>query len=239
MSSTEYQVSPAACRNKPPDKTAARSQLERDCVLLRVDARLDRTVEPSGASSRTSVDWYWPAPRNDNGTWIVFAPGPHIAARNHVLPFRRANSTSSPISEPVSTRVSSHVDGMLLMTSTAGTGQDALGIRRDGEQRAGEHDEACDLVRNARVAAALGEEHRRVVGGPGEVPCERQNGLMACALRASRSTPCRARFRARARWARCARGRSACSTRETPAGSGAPPPSGAAPRTGRSISLAS
>ena len=78
------------------------------------------TVDPSGASSRTRVDRYWPAPRKDNGTWIVFAAGPHIAARNHMLPFRRANKTSSPISDPLSTRVSSHVDGMLLMTSTAG-----------------------------------------------------------------------------------------------------------------------
>ena len=95
------------------------------CVWMRDSTT---TVDPSGASSRTSVDWYWPAPRKDNGTWIVLAPGPHIAARNHVLPFRRANSTSSPISDPVSTRVSSHVDGMLLMTSTAGLARMLSGL---------------------------------------------------------------------------------------------------------------
>ena len=167
---------PAAGTNRPTKPPPARSSspIVSFCVWM---GDSTTTVDPSGASSRTSVDWYWPAPRKDNGTWIVLASG--TAHRRQepraALPAREQHELSDFRSGqhaglvPRRRNALDDVDGR--------AGKDALGIGRDGQQRAGEHGEACNLVRHARVAPALGEEHRRVVGGPGEVPCESDHGV--------------------------------------------------------------
>src|SRR5262245_48887661 len=85
-------------------------------------------VLPSGESSRITVAVWGPEPRKLRLTGIVLGAGPHITARNHRRPDLRANTAASPISDPGRTMVSSQVEGIFRMTSTAGLARRFVGF---------------------------------------------------------------------------------------------------------------
>ena len=66
--------------------------------------------------------------KKDKGIFIFRSPTPFITARNQVPPFLLAYTAISPISNGGKTMVSSHIDGMLLMISTAGLARSAFGL---------------------------------------------------------------------------------------------------------------
>src|SRR5215813_9282671 len=85
-------------------------------------------VLPSGESSRIMVAAWEPEPRKRRLTGIVLGAGPHITARNQRRPDLRANTAASPISDPGRTMVSSQVEGIFRMTSTAGLARRLVGF---------------------------------------------------------------------------------------------------------------